>query len=72
MLRPGGSVVVSHPMGRAWHSQLHVEDPVMVPHALPLSPEAIEAIVHDLPLRLTEFIDETDFYLAHLQVLHRL
>lgn len=68
LMRPGGSVVVSHPMGRAWHSRLHAEDPAHVPHPLPQSREAFDQIIHDLPLRLVDFVDEPDCYLAHLQV----
>ena len=35
LLRPGGYVVVSHPMGRPWHGRLREADPEIVPHALP-------------------------------------
>lgn len=68
MLRPGGSIVVSHPMGRKWHSGLHERSPDTVPHPLPDDRAEFEHLVHDLPLRVVELVDEGDLYLAVLQV----
>ena len=35
LLRPGGSVVISHPLGAAFVRDLHASDPTVVPHELP-------------------------------------
>ncbi len=68
MLRPGGWVVVSHPMGRAWHEGLREKDSAMVPHSLPGTREEMEKLIWDLPLQVVDFVDQSDFYLATLQV----
>ncbi|GAX73813.1 hypothetical protein CEUSTIGMA_g1264.t1 [Chlamydomonas eustigma] len=68
LLRPGGHVVVSHPMGRIWHNQLKLQDPDLVLHELPSSREALDKLIWDLPLKTVEFMDTEDLYLASLQV----
>lgn len=67
LLRPGGHIVLSHAMGRAWHCGLRQQDPSMVPHELPVR-AALEQLVFDLPLEVVDFVDEPDLYLATLQV----
>lgn len=67
LLKPAGHVVLSHAMGRAWHTSLHEQDPVMVPHKLP-DRQALEKLVWDLPLEVVDFVDEPDLYVATLQV----
>lgn len=37
-LKAGGHIVISHPMGRAWHSRLAAAQPAITPHALPSAP----------------------------------
>ena len=67
MLRPGGSIVVSHPMGRAWHSRYRDQQPDLVPHRLPGTANEFKQVVNDLPLEVLDVVDEPDFYLAHVQ-----
>eukprot|EP00798_Chlamydomonas_sp_ICE-L_P032291 gene32291-16857_t len=67
LTKPGGHIVVSHPMGRAWHRKLREGDMDMVPHELP-DRAALEAMLVGLPLRITEFVDKDDHYCATLQV----
>lgn len=67
LLRPGGHLLISHPMGRAWHAQLAAEQPGTVPHVLP-DEAALQHATADLPLRLLDFRDEPQLYAALLQV----
>lgn len=67
LLQPGGHVLISHPMGRAWHRELHKAEPVMVPHELP-DKEQLQELTRDLPLELVEYTDEEQLYAAVLQV----
>lgn len=67
LLRPGGSIVLSHPEGRQWHDQLRAKEPQLVPHALPGGAE-LAALTHDLPLEVTHLVDQQQLYLAVLQV----
>lgn len=68
LLRPGGYVVLSHPLGRKWHTELQASQQVnMVPSLLPSEAE-LEEMVRDLPLALRSVVDEPELYLAVLQV----
>lgn len=67
LLQPGGYVLISHPMGRAWHRDLHKAEPAMVPHELP-DKEQLQELTRDLPLELVEYTDEEQLYAAVLQV----
>ncbi|GMH41837.1 hypothetical protein BSKO_09747 [Bryopsis sp. KO-2023] len=67
MLRPGGKIVISHPLGRNWQSALHAKYPKMVPHALP-DREGMETMIRGLPLEVHEWKDESDLYVAVLEV----
>jgi SAM-dependent methyltransferase len=71
LVAPGGHVLVSHPMGRTWHAQLHRSQPALVPHTLPDEPQ-LRALTADLPLRLAAHRDEPGLYAALLQVRVRL
>jgi len=53
MVKPGGQVVVSHPMGRKWHGALADAQPDVTPHHLPPAKE-LEAMLAGLPLRVVE------------------
>ena len=59
--------MISHPMGKAWHERLKAEDHEMVPHALP-DEATLGHLCRDLPLRLRQFVDDRDLYMALLQV----
>lgn len=67
MLQPGGKIIISHPLGRAWQTQLHNKHPDTVPHALPDRSE-LEAMLHGLPLQLSQWTDEQDLYTAVVEV----
>ena len=67
LVRPGGHVVVSHPRGRRWHRQLHVEQPDLVPYELPDKLD-LESMTADLPLTMLSFLDEKDVYCAVMRV----
>jgi riboflavin kinase len=67
LLQPGGYILISHPMGRAWHMQLHKDDPDIVPHELP-DKSTLQQLVAGLPLQLVEYRDEKELYAAVLQV----
>lgn len=67
LARPGGRVVLSHPLGRAWHGRLRGADPVAVPHALP-DAAALTALIAGLPLAVVGLVDEADWYAAVLEV----
>eukprot|EP00200_Dunaliella_tertiolecta_P007165 CAMPEP_0202375320 /NCGR_PEP_ID=MMETSP1127-20130417/6009_1 /ASSEMBLY_ACC=CAM_ASM_000462 /TAXON_ID=3047 /ORGANISM="Dunaliella tertiolecta, Strain CCMP1320" /LENGTH=442 /DNA_ID=CAMNT_0048972759 /DNA_START=83 /DNA_END=1411 /DNA_ORIENTATION=+ len=65
--KPGGHIVISHPMGRAWHCQLAASQPDITPHTLP-SRHELDEMLKGLPLRVVDFTDAQDLYLAVLQV----
>eukprot|EP00878_Enallax_costatus_P002360 GHUV01002536.1.p1 GENE.GHUV01002536.1~~GHUV01002536.1.p1 ORF type:complete len:437 (+),score=125.17 GHUV01002536.1:127-1437(+) len=67
MLVPGGYLVISHPMGRSWHTQLHKDSPHMVPHQLP-DQRQLRQLTRDMPLQLLQYRDDPELYLALLQV----
>lgn len=66
LTRKNGSIVISHPLGKRFVKALHDSDPKIVPHFLPEEAQ-LQLWAKDLNMRLAEFIDETDFYLARLQ-----
>ncbi|HIA52641.1 MAG TPA: class I SAM-dependent methyltransferase [Candidatus Melainabacteria bacterium] len=65
LLRSGGCIIISHPLGKRFVKALHDSDPAIVPFFLP-EKEQLEAWANELKLELSEFIDEEDFYLARL------
>lgn len=67
LLQPGGCVLISHPMGRAWHRQLHESDPGVVPHELP-DQRKLQELTRGLPLQVVSYRDEPELYAAVLQV----
>lgn len=67
LLRPGGWLVISHPLGRTWLEGYAAANPQVVPHSLPTRDE-LEAMTVDLPLTLVTFRDELRMYLARLKV----
>lgn len=67
MLRPGGQIVISHPMGRPWHDRLRNRIPQTVPHALP-NHESMLEMTDGLPLEVVEFVSREDLYLSVLEV----
>jgi SAM-dependent methyltransferase len=67
LLKPGGHLVLSHPMGRAWHAGLRAGSPELVAHELP-DQQALQEMVQDLPLQVASFTDDTELYNVLLQV----
>ncbi|KAJ9527679.1 hypothetical protein QJQ45_025951 [Haematococcus lacustris] len=67
LVKPGGHLVVSHPLGRAWQAELAAQQPHLTPHTLP-SQQELEHMLQGLPLTLTHFEDLDGLYLAVMQV----
>lgn len=66
LLSEHGVIVISHPLGAHFVKALHESDPAIVPFLLP-EREQLEAWADFLHLKIAEFTDEKDFYLARLQ-----
>lgn len=65
LLRQGGSIIISHPMGNRFVKALHDSDPQIVPYLLP-DRALLETWAEELKMKLADFVDEPDFYLAKL------
>ena len=63
----GGHILISHPLGKAWHEELRAASPEEVPLHLP-DEATLQHLCRDLPLRLRRLVDEQDLYMALLQV----
>lgn len=70
MLRTGGSIVISHPLGSACPRDLREQHPDMVPHTLPTAEELIKSI-RNLPLVLNNWQDGPASSPLYLAVLSR-
>ena len=66
LLRPGGGVVLSHPLGAGFVEGLHASDPSVVPRPLPDAPALTELLRGAPPLRLRAFESAPQLYLASL------
>eukprot|EP01026_Neomeris_dumetosa_P058242 TRINITY_DN54069_c1_g1_i8.p1 TRINITY_DN54069_c1_g1~~TRINITY_DN54069_c1_g1_i8.p1 ORF type:complete len:212 (+),score=27.94 TRINITY_DN54069_c1_g1_i8:121-756(+) len=64
-MRPGGYLVVSHPLGREWNVGLESTDVAL--HTLP-DLEQWNRIIKDLPLQIIDYQDEPEYYCTILQV----
>eukprot|EP01026_Neomeris_dumetosa_P058241 TRINITY_DN54069_c1_g1_i10.p1 TRINITY_DN54069_c1_g1~~TRINITY_DN54069_c1_g1_i10.p1 ORF type:complete len:244 (+),score=29.34 TRINITY_DN54069_c1_g1_i10:121-852(+) len=64
-MRPGGYLVVSHPLGREWNVGLESTDVAL--HTLP-DLEQWKRIIKDLPLQIIDYQDEPEYYCTILQV----
>lgn len=68
MLRRGGRLVISHPLGRSFVGDLKQKVPDLIEHNLP-TPEHLDKVIKYLPFkRSAEFVDEEELYIA---LLHR-
>ncbi|KAI8469809.1 MAG: Flavokinase-domain-containing protein [Monoraphidium minutum] len=67
LLKPGGWAVISHPEGRAWHTNLKASSPALVPHELPAG-AALEALLFESPFELVELRDDPYLYMAVLRL----
>ncbi len=66
LLSRGGSIIISHPLGKRFVKALHESDPSIVPYLLPERDQLL-TWARALKMQLVEFIDQADFYLARLQ-----
>ena len=64
-LRSGGCIIISHPLGKRFVKALHDADPEIVPFLLPEKEQLLQW-ASELNLKLADFVDEPDFYLAKL------
>lgn len=63
MLKLGGRLVISHPLGRGFVHRLHQENPELVPHELP-EEEPLRQMLEQVGLALIHFTDQPGFYLT--------
>ena len=66
ILRSGGKVVISHPLGNAFVEKLKQQDPQLVLQLLP-DRDMLQKWCGDFHYQLVEFTDEEQFYLAVLR-----
>ncbi len=64
--RAGGHIVLSHPLGRGWHTCFRRDAPQLAPHGLP-DAAGLAALAAGLPLTVRSLADEEALYLALLQ-----
>lgn len=64
MLKPGGRLVVSHPMGRVFVCYLMDQDPTIVVGELPPTQRVFRLLLKDTGLTMVRFRDEPELYLA--------
>lgn len=62
LLAPSGRVIISHPLGRRFVSQLRQQSPELDLRALP-APDDVEGLLSGAAMRLELLRDEPDFYL---------
>lgn len=60
-----GKIIISHPLGNSFVKKLHDSDPEIVPHSLP-DLEFYDNMTSRHNLKLVQFEDSQDFYLAIL------
>jgi len=64
--RAGGHIVLSHPLGRSWHTRFRRDAPQLAPNGLP-DAAGLAALAAGLPLTVRSLADEEALYLALLQ-----
>ncbi len=67
LTRHEGRLVISHPQGRRRVGFLRERERHIVPNQLP-SEAFLRSLIGDMPLEITAFVDELDFYCGILQV----
>ena len=65
VLKQGGRICISHPLGSRYVAELQRSDPRRTPHTLP-DPEDLLGMIYHLSLQLTHYEDERDLYVAVL------
>ena len=66
MLRTGGRICISHPLGSRFVAELNRGDPRRTPHLLP-NQQRLHALIRGIPLKVMHYYDEKDFYLLVLR-----
>jgi len=67
LTKPGGWILISHPLGRTWLEEYARSNTQIVPHRLPEKHE-LEKLMYDLPLQLIYYEDSFSNYLAKMKV----
>lgn len=67
LTKPGGWIVISHPLGRTWLEEYSRSNPSIVPHRLPEKQE-LEKLIYDLPLKTIYYRDSFSNYIAKMKV----
>ena len=65
LIRPKGSIIISHPLGKRFVRALHESDPDIVPFLLP-EKDQLQIWAKELNLSIAEYVDEPNFYLVRL------
>ena len=65
LLKPRGAIVISHPLGNKFVSELKAQDPKLVLTLMPTQEDLQEWA--RLGMEVETFVDDTDFYLAILR-----
>ena len=66
MLRTGGRICISHPLGSRFVAELNRGDPRRTPHLLP-NKQRLHVLIRGIPLEVVHYYDEKDFYLLVLR-----
>ena len=61
MLRTGGRICISHPLGSRFVAELNRGDPRRTPHLLP-NKQRLHVLIPGIPLEVVHYYDEKDFY----------
>eukprot|EP01023_Acetabularia_acetabulum_P028880 TRINITY_DN27278_c1_g1_i2.p2 TRINITY_DN27278_c1_g1~~TRINITY_DN27278_c1_g1_i2.p2 ORF type:complete len:448 (-),score=46.65 TRINITY_DN27278_c1_g1_i2:166-1419(-) len=67
LLKDGGYIVISHPMGKKWLDEHSRARPDMTPSSVP-DIDQLKQLIANLPLQIMDFVDEPGLYCALLQV----
>ncbi|GKY95501.1 hypothetical protein MPSEU_000511800 [Mayamaea pseudoterrestris] len=59
LLKLGGTLIISHPLGASFVAKLHEESPETVPHLLPDSRLEFQNVILNLPLEIDEYLNES-------------
>ncbi|MFT5132832.1 MAG: ubiquinone/menaquinone biosynthesis C-methylase UbiE [Gammaproteobacteria bacterium] len=68
LLKKGGRIIISHPMGASFAEELHQQDSKMVLHPLPGRAQ-LDEMIRCLTLKVQLFRDDYDLYIVVLRLL---
>ena len=66
MLRTGGRICISHPLGSRFVAELNRSNPRRTPHLLP-NKQRLHVLLRGIPVKVLHYYDEKDFYLLVLR-----